>query len=122
MELISVRQYAKKKNITRAGVLKQIKENRLPNNVEAIKVDTTFVLNIKRVMGKERMLLTDNYKKCFCGEKLKKINRFAVKLEAPTHINTAKRIKNRIYREKTIVRYCCEECYIKMEKSLYLTR
>ena len=61
------------------------------------------------------MRLPDNYKQCVCGTKLKKKNRFAVKLEAPENINTIKREKAFYpYRTKTVVIYCCEQCYDKL--------
>jgi hypothetical protein len=59
-----------------------------------------------------------NYKKCICGEKLCKRNRFAVKMEAPKHINTKKRVETGNYFTKTIVIYCCEKCYKKLKKNI----
>ena len=58
------------------------------------------------------MFLDEAYKKCPCGEKLNKRNRFGIKLEAPEHINTHKREKEgKPHRIKTIVVYVCEKCY-----------
>ena len=65
------------------------------------------------------MRLSENYKKCWCGAKLNKRNRFAVKLEAPENINTLIREKNKQPDiEKTIVNYCCEECYHRLYDSI----
>lgn len=64
------------------------------------------------------MLLPDNYKKCWCGKKLTKKTRFAIKLEAPANINTIKRDKeNKPYLFKTVVSYCCENCYQNLYKN-----
>lgn len=43
-ELISVRQYAYENGITKPGVIKQIEENRLPENIEARKVDSSWIM------------------------------------------------------------------------------
>ena len=60
-------------------------------------------------------MLPEIYKQCNCGEKLTKRNRFAVKLEVPSRINTDKREKEgKKYCHGPIVIYCCELCYWKM--------
>lgn len=60
-----------------------------------------------------------NYKRCFCGKELTKRNRFGVKIEAPEHVNTLKREKEKKpYKFKTCVLYMCEICSEKAEKAV----
>lgn len=46
MEKLSVTQYADRVGLTRQAVLAQIREDRLPENVSATKIGTTYVLQI----------------------------------------------------------------------------
>lgn len=48
MEVLSVTEYAKSINQTRSSVLKQIKLNKLPSNVSASKVGTTWVITVEK--------------------------------------------------------------------------
>lgn len=67
--------------------------------------------------------LPEVYLKCHCGTKLGKRNRFSIQLTTPKHINTKKRWNQYQYPNprrnftRCIIKYLCEDCYIKMYKN-----
>lgn len=44
IEIISLRQYAYENNLTKRGVVRQIKEGRLPEHLEGRLIDSTWII------------------------------------------------------------------------------